>query len=1160
MPVKKIVPSYKCILLLLLSITGFCQTRNAADTADTSPETGPGQRSHQGAGYQQAAVAGNQPASPDRNFVRTENILIAGVTDEHAISYLDVDDKSEVYDFADGFGRPLQKVQVKQNPQYADIITPFEFDVFGRKPRNYLPYTEDHTLKGKFREDAVNQQRVFYSEPPFAVAGGMAPYNENVFENSPLCRIIGNVMPRDDYWNPTAKKSSIYVKTNVANEVMYWKYHTSGFPMRSGFYPPNQLIIEQIVNEDGQVRNVYKDQRGLVVLTRTGNPGTWFDSYRIYSPDGLLMFVIQPEGVSRLATEYEAAAADKQSFLDRWAFQYQYDNEQRLVAKRVPGAQAGPEGWTVMVYDQWNRIVLTQDPAQRSGKEYLFTKYDLFNRPVLTGIFRSAKTLPALRAEAGASTSRYETNSNTAVGYTLSVSFPTTGVNEGDIMAIYYYDRYDFLNYPGWDAEGNNFAFQNVSGYPSSTSRLMTVKGYPTGTKIRIIGQNRWLNNVTWYDKKYRPIQSIRESHLGGIIRSGRQFDFTGKIEKEITSAFSLSIQKRFTYDHAGRLRTTLQSINGAPEIIIASNEYNALGQLIEKNIHSADGGNTFLQSVDYRYNVKGWLTNINNSKLNTGWTNDDSNDLFGMDIAYYAPTPVKVSGAFTTKSLYGGNISSIRWKTDNKQETPVERIYGFDYDVLSRMKRAYTATNVNGVWNGEGGMFDESIKQYDGNGNIKGILRYGKVQGIRKNIDDLSMGYAGSNQLITVDDASGNGLGFREAAASIASEYRYDKNGNLISDHNKGISAITYNYLKLPESIEYTRSDATRDRIEYTYDGEGNKLSKVVKIKNTMAWRTDYTGGMQFENGTLAFFYTPEGRVAVNNGHYDHEYFIKDHQGNIRVGFGPLKETLNYKATMEVALAQQEDLVFKNVSARRINPGDASLNTTVASEKVLVPNRAAKCNAHLNQAIGPAKSLRVMAGDAVYMEVFARYTQPTGSNAVITAAILGAAVNAALGINGTGESAPLFNGINSNAAAAAGAIPAGNIIPKAYLVFLFFNDRYVFQRAGAVGITASAYNAFEKLSRSFTADKNGYLYIYVATESNAAAANVYFDDFSIIHQKNNTTLQVTQSGDYYPFGMIFNAYHADRLKVRTVSPEITYEPVLRNRYLFQGQELQNDL
>ncbi|HLF33256.1 MAG TPA: DUF6443 domain-containing protein, partial [Cyclobacteriaceae bacterium] len=47
--------------------------------------------------------------------------------------------------------------------------------------------------------------------------------------------------------------------------------------------------------------------------------------------------------------------------------------------------------------------------------------------------------------------------------------------------------------------------------------------------------------------------------------------------------------------------------------VFMAGNEYNELGMLIEKNIHELDSGK-FLQSVDYRYNIRGWLTNINNS------------------------------------------------------------------------------------------------------------------------------------------------------------------------------------------------------------------------------------------------------------------------------------------------------------------------------------------------------------------------------------------------------------------------------------------------------------------------------------------------------------------------------------------------------------------
>jgi RHS repeat-associated protein len=193
-----------------------------------------------------------------------------------------------------------------------------------------------------------------------------------------------------------------------------------------------------------------------------------------------------------------------------------------------------------------------------------------------------------------------------------------------------------------------------------------------------------------------------------------------------------------------------------------------------------------------------------------------------------------------------------------------------------------------------------------------------------------------------------------------------------------------------------------------------------------------------------------------------------------------------------------------------------------------------------------------------VYMESFAKYTLTLANNHnVIAAAAVGLALNAALGLKPEIEP-KLYNGINANAGNVF-STAGGSYFPKAYLAFIFFDDSYNFVRSGAVGISINALNSFEKLSRSFTADKSGYLIVYVANESNVSTANVYFDDTYIIHQKNNVMLQVTQSSDYYPFGMSFNEYQADRLKVTSASPD-SFEPILRNRYRFQGQEQQTDL
>ena len=70
------------------------------------------------------------------------------------------------------------------------------------------------------------------------------------------------------------------------------------------------------------------------------------------------------------------------SALANWSFQYEYDARKRMTDKKMPGAD-----WVYMVYDDRDRLVMTQDGNQRLSKQWLFTKYDTLNRPVMTGIY-----------------------------------------------------------------------------------------------------------------------------------------------------------------------------------------------------------------------------------------------------------------------------------------------------------------------------------------------------------------------------------------------------------------------------------------------------------------------------------------------------------------------------------------------------------------------------------------------------------------------------------------------------------------------------------------------------------------------------------------------------------------------------------------------------
>lgn len=100
----------------------------------------------------------------------------------------------------------------------------------------------------------------------------------------------------------------------------------------------------------------------------------------------------------------------------------------------------------------------------------------------------------------------------------------------------------------------------------------------------------------------------------------------------------NVTVNKSYEYDHTGRPIKTYHQIgeDASKKVLLAENTYNELGQLIDKGMGSV-GESPFLQSVDYRYNIRGWLTNINNSTLtnDSNFTNDESNDFFGMDFTF---------------------------------------------------------------------------------------------------------------------------------------------------------------------------------------------------------------------------------------------------------------------------------------------------------------------------------------------------------------------------------------------------------------------------------------------------------------------------------------------------------------------------------------------
>lgn len=448
------------------------------------------------------------------------------------------------------------------------------------------------------------------------------------------------------------------------------------------------------------------------------------------------------------------------------------------------------------------------------------------------------------------------------------------------------------IAYSGIGSTGSVIADTSISFSVVSGSSCGSCTNQPIS--IEAEGNNfKWITTLSAYDEKGRAIYSKTENpYLSTVDIAETELDFAGKALNIRTTHNkgtnpAIVINEEFEYDHMARLKSQQQTINGQTQETLFSNSYDGIGQLVKKDV-----GNTKtnpLQEVDYAYNVRGWLKNINN----VGQVN---NDLFRMKLGYRKDIS---STNNASPKLYNGNISSVLWQTANDGidggVDDIGRLMAYSYDPLNRIKTGkYSSISNAGLSypNSQlGEIYSLSNVSYDKNGNILGLQRNGQVYSSL--IDDLQYSYNQGNKLISVDDIAPNSSkdeGFKDGD-SIGNDYAYDGNGNMISDANKGITSITYNHLNLPTSININNADHN-GTISYIYDATGTKLQKNVLTNGDSSPKvTDYAGNYIYENNNLQFFSQPEGYIEPKNPDnlsqgFDYIYQYKDHLGNIRLSY----------------------------------------------------------------------------------------------------------------------------------------------------------------------------------------------------------------------------------------------------------------------------------
>ncbi|MDR4890959.1 MULTISPECIES: DUF6443 domain-containing protein [unclassified Chryseobacterium] len=745
---------------------------------------------------------------------------------------------SETVQYFDGLGRPKQIVNVKASPLGKDVVTPIVYDGFGRQVLDYLPVPQGGTLSGGI----VANPLANVSSTPYSTE---KIYSEKILEKSPLDRVLGQKQVGNAWDN---KPVQFGYQANVTGEVKKYTatFNYANFESKllvSGSYGTGELYKNTVTDEDGNQTIEFKNGQGQIILVRKViNTTESADTYYIYNDYNQLAFVIPPKA---------ALESDPNTVLNDLCYQYKYDSRNRLVEKKLPG-----KGWEYMVYNKADQLILTQDTVLKGKGQWLFTKYDQLGRTIYTGITNNSASRASIQNSANVNTVLYETRT-AAVGFTLNgmavyYTKLSTPSNVSQVLSVNYYDSYPAYSF--------NPAFPStIQGAPvltaSATTDGRSTKGFPVMSFVKNIEDDNWTKNYTYYDQKGRVIGNHSINHLGGYTRTESELDFTGTPKKTITlhkrlaNEPGVTITERFEYDNQNRLLVHKHQVDDKPEQILTENSYNELAQLTNKKV-----GNN-LQSIDYTYNIRGWMTDINKAQMSVP---DLGGKLFSYKIKYNEMTGIENpdSALFSGKNVkpkYNGNIAEVDWRAVESigANPPIEpKRYGYAYDALNRLTAGYYQNPVNRYSKEH----TESLA-YDLNGNITNLYRTSAVEGNNTAatvIDELEYIYGSNNktnQVSVIKDHKNNPSGYEGGGGTI----QYDSNGNMWQMPDKNITKITYNHLNLPNKIEYGTLGLSGLH-NYLYRADGVKIQKKLPKSEcgiincyTVTDITDYLDGFQY-------------------------------------------------------------------------------------------------------------------------------------------------------------------------------------------------------------------------------------------------------------------------------------------------------------------------
>lgn len=642
-------------------------------------------------------------------------------------------------------------------------------------------------------------------------------------------------------------KSGRLVKQTLANGAVYsFAYDALGRPVKQTM-PEGQFDVftydavgnTTLVTDETDRKTAYTYDKLGRLLTSTDAKGnkTAFS----YDKLGNLTSMTTPRGKtttyaydanSRLISAAEPATA---------LMKYSYDGVGNLTGTEQSGRITG------FTYDKVGNLTAETNALGKTRKY----SYDELDRMVKETDYKGNKTeytydandnLTAVKNRLGEQTNyTYDANNNLTqtvdaasrdVVYYYNELNWLVGVKEGGVTSMYEYDSVGNLTSAG----GYTYTYNLNGDILTATNAIGNVTEY-------VYNQNGMLAQTVNADKTtvnydYDEIDElVSKTYDDGEQAALFAYDKDGNR----VSMTDLAGVTSYEYDDAGRV-TAIILYNGVSRITY---KYNEFGELVELGYPDAT-------KVTYAYDDLGRLTEMTDrdgGKVTYAY--DDNGNLTEVHRANETWTEIKYDDEDRVTAIENHGYFTIgKWHL----KSVLSSKYTYEYD-------------------GSGNIVSESVYEYITDCSLAGLVKYIFTR-LKNQHNTTTYTYDGRNQLTGAYESEVTWLLKRTRLHS--TEYTYDLSGNRTSKVYDGVKTVyTYNEAGqlLSETTDKTcalqlPNTATTETITYTYDENGNQISKSAPgcLNKTDVTTYEYDNENRLkavkENGTLlmAMLYDGDG------------------------------------------------------------------------------------------------------------------------------------------------------------------------------------------------------------------------------------------------------------------------------------------------------------